>query len=152
MAAAALAAPALLIGACDRAPPTGQVVATVNGVEITLAELNAEGRARQWTIGTDRAQRDVALADLIKRKLLVQAATASGVQRTPDFILAERRLREVLLAQYLLDTELAEQSRRPGADTDPAAADRLLGAIIAREARGATVRYQRGFEPLPEGK
>lgn len=99
---ASLAATAALAG-CDRGPVSGQVVAIVDGEEITIPELNAEARARGLVIGTDRAVRDRVLQDLIDRKLLVQAALDRKLDRTPDHLLSKRRSDEMLLASELIE-------------------------------------------------
>jgi EpsD family peptidyl-prolyl cis-trans isomerase len=96
------AAGALALAACHGDPPKGQVIATVNGVEITVAELNEEARGRGLDIDGDRAMRDALIKELVERKLLVAEAQAQKLDRTPQFLLAERRGREILLAQQLL--------------------------------------------------
>ncbi|MEO8548282.1 MAG: hypothetical protein ABI422_07950 [Sphingomicrobium sp.] len=80
----------------------GQVIAVVNGDEITISELNEETRARGLVIGNSRELRDAIVQDLIDRKLLVQAAVSSKVDRTPEHLLAKRRLNEILLTQELV--------------------------------------------------
>src|SRR5215210_4875252 len=90
------------VAGCDGGPVSGQVVAVVDGEEITIPELNAEARARGLVIGTDRAVRDRVLQDLIDRKLLVQAALDRQLDRTPDHLLAKRRSDEMLLVSELI--------------------------------------------------
>ncbi|MDP9086633.1 MAG: hypothetical protein M3N02_07715 [Pseudomonadota bacterium] len=151
------AAAAALLAACHPSLPSGQVIAVVDGVDVTLAELNAEARARNLAIGTDRAQRDLAIDDLVKRRLLVRAAEARGLDRTPEFILAERRAHDILLAQQLITVQLAETERtaanlRQGSRTISAktAAQRqqqLVALVLAQEQPRARIQYQRGFEP-----
>ena len=96
-------AAAAALAACDGGAVSGQVVAVVDGQEITIPELNAEARARGLVIGTDRAVRDRVLQDLIDRKLLVKAALERQLDRTPDHLLAKRRSDEMLLASALLE-------------------------------------------------
>lgn len=88
--------------ACNRSSPKGQVVATVNGEEITLAELNEEARARGITVGNDVSLRNQLLADIIDRKLLLQKALELKLDETPVHLLAKRRTAEILLAQQLI--------------------------------------------------
>jgi EpsD family peptidyl-prolyl cis-trans isomerase len=97
-AAAAFAA----LSGCDGGDLSGQVIAVVDGEEITIPELNAEARARGLVIGSDRAVRDRLLQDLIERKLLVHAAASRQLDRTPEHVLAKRRSDEMLLAGELL--------------------------------------------------
>ena len=93
---------AIAVSACQDVEPAGQVVASVNGTEITVAELNEEAQARGLSIDGDGAMRDALVKELVERKLLVEQARDVGVDRTPNFLLAERRQREILLAQQLL--------------------------------------------------
>ncbi|MCW3796561.1 hypothetical protein OMW55_01895 [Sphingomonas sp. BN140010] len=105
---------ALALVACQGEQPKGQVVATVNGAEITVAELNEEARARGLDIDTDRAMRDALVKELVERKLLVGEAQAQKIDRTPQFLLAERRGREILLAQQLLTAPTQGTAITPG--------------------------------------
>lgn len=94
---------ALLAVACnDERTPHGQVVAVVNGVEITLPELNEESRIRGLAIGQDRGLRDALLGELVDRKLLVKEAIEQGFDKSPDYLLSKRRADEIMLAQNLL--------------------------------------------------
>lgn len=150
---AALVGSTLMLAACQQAAPSGQVIATVDGVEITLAELNGEASARNLAIATDPAQRAAAIADLVKRKLLVRAARAQGLDRTPQFVLAERRMREILLAQQVVVARLAilpvAYQVQPPANVllaEQQRAEQAVADILASQ-RDAKVTYQRGFAP-----
>ena len=105
-----VAAALVTLAACDHGPVSGQVVAVVDGEEITIPELNAEARARGLVIGNDRTLRNRVLQDLIDRKLLVKAALDRQLDRTPDHLLAKRRSDEMLLAGALVE---ALGRRRP---------------------------------------
>lgn len=93
----ALVLPALVAG-CTPSEPTGQVVARVNGTEITRRELvfeiETDPSLRQ--LGGVKAQR-AALEALVARKLLVAAASRALLDRSPDFIAARRRMADVML-------------------------------------------------------
>lgn len=98
-----LAAAALLAG-CDKKPatPTGQVIATVNGEDVTIHELNAETSLAQAppevprkTIETEALQR------IIERKVIADVARERKLDKNPNFILQERRAEDILLAQAL---------------------------------------------------
>lgn len=98
--------------ACHQEAPDGQVLARVNGEEITVPELNVEARARGLSIGSDVAARDALLQELVDRRLLAQAARDQGLDRTPDYILQSRRAAELTLVEEL--TEAAgHAARRP---------------------------------------
>ncbi|WP_366519939.1 hypothetical protein [uncultured Croceicoccus sp.] len=88
----------LSLSACDSKEPGEDAVATVNGYEITSSELNNELVARGIEDLQDQAARRDALEAIINRKLLVGLAEERDLNKTPDFILAEQRSRELLLA------------------------------------------------------
>ncbi|GAC1576673.1 MAG: hypothetical protein NVS3B5_08350 [Sphingomicrobium sp.] len=166
----------LLLTACGPNEPHGQVIAVVNGVEITLAELNAEARARNLAIGSDRAQRDSAIADLINRKLLVQAAHERGLDQTPQFILAERRLREIFLAQQIVAERVADnvpaqqlhakrtiahipafgdhrtaktgQLASAQSEIEANPYEQVMAQILGDARKTANIKYQPGFRPI----
>lgn len=109
------AALALVTTGCNKPQPKGQVIAVVNGEEITVAELNEEAQARGISIGNDPAARMRIVRDLVDRKLLAQEALREKVDTNPEYLLSLRRINELLLAQKLVDL-------RRGAP-DPTAAD-----------------------------
>ena len=78
------------------------MLATVDGEEITRAELELEARERNLPIGEDPAVREALLQELVQRKLLVREARKQDLHRTPEYLLATRRLGELALAQQLL--------------------------------------------------
>jgi EpsD family peptidyl-prolyl cis-trans isomerase len=92
----------LLTAGCNESPPDGQVIAVVNGAEITIAELNEEARARNIYGASEPAVRAALLQDLIDRKLLVQEAIQAKLDRSPQYLIARERMKDVLLAQQLL--------------------------------------------------
>lgn len=100
----------LLLGlvACGKEnAPTGQVVATVDGEEITTAELNAELNGVQ---AKDPAQQKLlqrqALQSIVNRMLLAKAVEDQNLDDTPAAALAERR------AEQFAKIALLEQSIR----------------------------------------
>ncbi|MBV8970707.1 MAG: hypothetical protein JO290_00270 [Sphingomonadaceae bacterium] len=100
---AGLAAAALL-GACNRGgdTPKGQVVATVNGDDITIHELNSElAQARPPADVPRKTVEQVVLGRVVERKMLADVARDRKLDKNPDFILAERRLEDGLLVQAL---------------------------------------------------
>jgi EpsD family peptidyl-prolyl cis-trans isomerase len=94
----------LLTASCNKAAPKGQVIAVANGEEITIGELNEEAKARGLSIGNDPAARASAVQDLVSRKLLAQEARRRQLDRRPDYLLAQRRLSELLLVRDLVGT------------------------------------------------
>jgi len=115
--AASLALAAVLVtlaSGCAPTVPAGQVVARVDGVEITRRELLFEIESDPAIRALDgvQAQR-VALETLVARKLLVAAASRALIDRSPDFIAARRRNVEMQLVGTFSD--------RLGGETGPAA-------------------------------
>lgn len=95
----------------------GQVVATVDGDEITIFELNAELQGVQVPAGADRkALEQAALQRVIERKILAKIARDRGLDKNPAFLLQERRAGELILAGMLRD-QLASRVAQP-TDTD----------------------------------
>jgi len=83
-------------------PPKGQVLAVVNGEEITMAELRAEAAARSTLDGDDPAVQRRLLQDMVGRKLLVQAARRDRLDQQIEYIVNQRRAEEVLLADLFI--------------------------------------------------
>ncbi len=82
--------------------PTDQVVAIVNGEEISLPELNAELGNAQVPAGVDKKMvQQQLLQRLVDRRLLAQAAKEQGLDRDPAFIVEQRRVNESLLVEKL---------------------------------------------------
>lgn len=89
----------LFLQGCN-SEPTGQVLAVVNGEEITQQELNAElAELGQAAAGDKQAIRRQVLQQIIERRLLAQVAKEEGLDRDPTYIIRERRLNEELLVQ-----------------------------------------------------
>ncbi|QYE34149.1 MULTISPECIES: hypothetical protein [Sphingosinicellaceae] len=101
--AASLAIVALVAG-CNRGgeTPKGQVVATVNGDDITIHELNSElSLARPPADVPRKTVEQVVLARVIERKMLADVARERQLDKNPNFILAQRRVDDGLLVQAL---------------------------------------------------
>lgn len=111
---AALAAAISLVAltaACDKAEkaPTGQVVVTVNGDDVTVHELNSELQLLRAPASAPRKQvEQVALQRVVERKMLADVARERGLEKNPQFLLARRRLDDGLLVQAL-QTDIAQK-------------------------------------------
>jgi EpsD family peptidyl-prolyl cis-trans isomerase len=94
-----LVASALALSACGK-KPEGQIVAVVNGEEVSLSDLNQEMRGANIPEGADRKliQRSM-LQRVIDRRLLAQAAKEQGIDRDPEYIAMQRRASQDLLIQ-----------------------------------------------------
>jgi EpsD family peptidyl-prolyl cis-trans isomerase len=97
----AIALASLSLAGCGK-EATGQVAAVVNGEEITLQEINAELGNTPIPEGVDKKViQQAALQKIVERRLLAQAAREDGLDKTPDYLLRERQLRDALLVQLM---------------------------------------------------
>jgi multidrug efflux pump subunit AcrA (membrane-fusion protein) len=114
---------AALLSACGDAVPKGQVLARVDGIEITRREVLAERRAMGLAdAADDDAGRARVIDRLVERKLVARAAGDMLIDRDPDFQIEARRQREMLLA---------ESYRQRIAATLPPPDDAMLARWIA---------------------
>lgn len=91
----------LLVSGCHK-EPKGQIIAIVNGDEVSMQELNAELQGVRVPDTADREKlRKQVLQRLVDRKLIVQKAREQGLDKTPEFIAQQRRLEENLLVSLL---------------------------------------------------
>ena len=120
---AALLSLTLVLAACGKSgQPEGQVVATVNGEEITTTDLDAEinGAAAPSPEQQKMLQR-AALDNIINRKIVAQAAEAAGVGKGPKAAVLEQKAKELALI------ELYNQKMRSGV---PAPSDEEVRGYI----------------------
>jgi EpsD family peptidyl-prolyl cis-trans isomerase len=100
---------ALLVAGCGKKGEgeleKGQVVATVDGKDITVHELNAElqGASLPANIAPDQKKQleQAALQQVVNRRILADIARERGLDKTPMFLLQERRAEENILVQML---------------------------------------------------
>jgi EpsD family peptidyl-prolyl cis-trans isomerase len=103
-----VATAALALAGCERlgigggGAPTGQVVATLDGQEITVLEVNAElaGTPIPPTMSRRDAEK-LALENILTRRMLSKAAEERELDKKPEFLLQERRASEQLRVQSL---------------------------------------------------
>lgn len=89
--------------------PTGQVVATVNGQEITAADLRFEtGGLSSNNPAIQKQIEQAALQTIINRFLITDAAKEQKIDQTPTAALAKRKAEQMALVQIL------EQKLRAG--------------------------------------
>ncbi|WP_199556209.1 hypothetical protein [Sandaracinobacteroides hominis] len=104
-----VATAALALAGCDKLgiggksdAPKGQVVATLDGQEITVLEVNAE--LAGTPIPPNMVRRDaekLALENIITRRMLAKQAEERELNKKPEFLLQERRAVEQLKVQSL---------------------------------------------------
>lgn len=93
----------LLVAGCGKGgkEPKGQVVATVNGQEITAIDLRNEmGDFRAPDAATRKAAERAALQQIIDRKLLAEVAKERKLDKTPDYVQQKRRVDEAFIVRY----------------------------------------------------
>ncbi len=137
-------ATALSLAACGK-EPTGQVVAVVNGDEVTMQEVNAE-LARlnvPETADKKRIQQQV-LQQIVDRRLIAQAAAKDGLDRDPTYLVRQRQLSEALLVQMYGDNA-GKSLRVP----DAAAIDRYIAEHPASFAGRSVLTLDQLQFPLP---
>ncbi len=96
----------VVLSGCKKTPE-GDVIAVVNGDEITRPELDAA--MPQVPAGTDpKLARKVALNQLINERLMVQGAKADGLDKSQDYILKSRSADNLLLASMFAGETAAQ--------------------------------------------
>jgi peptidyl-prolyl cis-trans isomerase C len=110
-----VAAAVVLLGlsGCEK-KAEGQVVAVVNGNEITAQEVNGALGAAAAQGEPDQQMRNAALARLVDRQLLAGIAREEGLDDSPDYILRKRTMEENLLVQ-MMGEKLARDNKQPTA-------------------------------------
>lgn len=99
---ATMASLLILAGCSSETAPTGQVVATVDGVEITQTELNAElGGIKGRNAAEQKAIQQAALQNIVNRILLTQAATEQELDKSPDGAMTKRRAEQMAMIALL---------------------------------------------------
>lgn len=94
----------------------GQTVATVNGKDITIHELNAELMGVALPPGDRRKQVEQgALQGLISRTILADIARERGIDKSPAYLMQRRRANEALLVQ-MLQGDIASKITPPTRD------------------------------------
>lgn len=88
-------------GGTDEAP-TGQVVATVGGEEITTAQLNLELAGQTGgNPAEQQALRQAALQGIVDRTILAQAARDQDLDDTPSYAMLQQRADQLVLIDLL---------------------------------------------------
>jgi peptidyl-prolyl cis-trans isomerase C len=96
--------------------PSGQVVATVGGREITRRELQAEmAGSTASTPAAQKAQQQAALERIIQRVILANAAKDQGLDKEPSFAILSQRANEALLVE-LLQNKVAASVPAPSSE------------------------------------
>ncbi len=118
--AACLVALATFAAGCRVQETKGQVIATVNGQEITPQDLQAEARSNSALAQADSS---VLLQRVVARALLAQAAHDRGMDRYPGYPSDIARLKQDLIAQRLVRSSLKAPPTPTSADLAKVMAD-----------------------------
>lgn len=97
----------LAAAACNKAGPSGQTVATVNGEAITQSELNFELGLSGANAKNSKDLQPKALQALIDRKLVIQAGERDGLYKKPNAVLAVERAKDIAMANFALQSVAA---------------------------------------------
>ncbi|MBB4857391.1 EpsD family peptidyl-prolyl cis-trans isomerase [Novosphingobium chloroacetimidivorans] len=97
---------AALLAGCDKKAPEGQVVAVVNGEEVTRRELATEPGAANGDVA--QPQLAAMLSGVVDRKLAAAEAKRLELDQTPRFVAQAKRLQEVMLSRTLFDRWISE--------------------------------------------
>jgi EpsD family peptidyl-prolyl cis-trans isomerase len=138
--------------------PSGQVVATVDGEEITLSELRAElaGAPNAPNAQAAKLMEEAALRQIIIRHIMAKAAHDQQLDKTPAFAIEKDRANQNLLTQAL-QRQIASTATAPSrADAEnfvsahPTmfAERKLLTVDQIRMARPKTEEDLKAFLPL----
>ena len=102
------------LAGCHRTP-SGQVVATVDGTEITRRDLITELKALGGRSDADlKAVQSGLVTTLVDRQVLIDEAKRQKLDKNPDYLAAEKRQNDVLLAAMFAQS-LATRAKAPDA-------------------------------------
>ncbi len=113
----ALCVAALTLAGCgDKSElPEGQVVATIDGKDVTIHELNSEMQlVRTGPETSKKLIEQVSLARILERKMLAEEARKAKLEATPQFLLSRARAEDGLLVQALqgkIESEVSVPTR-----------------------------------------
>jgi EpsD family peptidyl-prolyl cis-trans isomerase len=137
--------------------PTGQVVATVDGREITRLDLEAElANVNTPDPKVRKAAEQQALQLIITRTILADEARRQRMDKTPEFALQQRRATDTLLAQMLqykiaaaVPAPTDDEAQRFITDHPDIFAQRKIFAVdTVRMARPTDPSLIKGLEPI----
>lgn len=117
-AAALMLAATLGLSACgSKEPKAGQALASVNGSEITVLQLNEELQ-RSGATGQPETVRKQLLESLIDRQLLQNEAAKDKLDRDPKVMQAIDRAKAMIIAQAYLQKRIGNQAKPTRAEIE----------------------------------
>lgn len=116
----ALLALGLLAGCGGDKTPSGQVVASVDGADVTrrdlVTELQASGAGASLSPEMMKKVQPELVQQVVNRKLLVAQAKKEGIDKTPEYLAAVQRATEMMLAEQLVQRWGSKQEKPSDAD------------------------------------
>lgn len=107
------------LAACgDKAKKPGQSLASVNGAEITVLQLNEELERANVPPARQEAARKQLLEALIDRQLLENEASKEKLDRDPKVLQAVERAKSLIVAQTYMQKRLGTVTRPTPAEVD----------------------------------
>lgn len=123
----------------------GQVVAVVNGDEITRQELDAELNGKELPQNVDaKTVRQMLLQTVVKRHLLAGAARADGLDKDQEYLLKQQRSDDTLLVDMI-----GERAARTFRVPDNAAIDKYVTDHPQLFAQRQIYQFDELLFPLP---
>ncbi len=117
--AAVMLLAALTLSACgEKAKKTGQALASVNGEEITVLQLNEEMQRSGVQAAQQETARKQLLEGLIDRQLLQNEAAKDKLERDPQVMQAIERAKAMIVAQAYMQKRIGNQARPAKADVE----------------------------------
>lgn len=110
---ASILALSIVLAGCTQSAPTGQVVATVDGSEITRPELNAAlPKVKPGSVRDAAVMRNAVLDQLVMQSVIVGEAKRLGLDKSQDYLLASRQADSQILSN-LLSKRVLQSLRAP---------------------------------------
>lgn len=109
---------ASLAGCGEKAKKQGQSLASVNGAEITVLQLNEELERANLPPARQEAARKQLLEALIDRQLLENEAAKEKLDRDPKVLQSIERAKSLIVAQTYMQKRLASVTRPTPAEID----------------------------------
>jgi EpsD family peptidyl-prolyl cis-trans isomerase len=108
------------LSACTKPAPAGEVIATVNGEDVTGSQIEAEARALGMPLGGPHAvtTRNILLQRVIDQTMLAQRARARKLDQQPALMAERARQDQALLARAALTDGI--ETRAPVTDAEVA--------------------------------
>lgn len=117
--AAVMLLAALTLSACgEKAKKTGQALASVNGEEITVLQLNEEMQRSGVQAAQQETARKQLLEGLIDRQLLQNEAAKDKLERDPQVMQAVERAKAMIVAQAYMQKRIGNQARPAKAEVE----------------------------------